>query len=189
MEKPFLVMYHGGIMPDRGIETLIRLTKKNLNISAILLGNGAAGYFESLKKMVAEFGIESRVIFHQAVPIGELWKYVGAVDLSLMMISGKAKSYYYALPNKFFESIQALTPIVSSDFPEMKRLIDQYRIGLTCDPEDLDAVNACVERMRTDEAFYNQCKENLFKAKKDLCWEKEKHVLTEAMKSISYKAG
>ncbi len=184
MEKPFLVMYHGGMMPGRGIETLLRLTERNPNICAVILGNGDERYLDSLKRMALELGIESRVIFHPAVPLDELWKYVGAVDLSLMMISGKAKSYFFALPNKFFESIQALTPIIASNFPEMKRLIDQYNIGLTCDPEDLDAINACVEKMRTDKDFYNQCKENLHKAKKDLCWENEKHVLEEALESI-----
>ena len=34
--------------------------------------------------------------------------------------------------------------------------------------------------MRTDRDFYAQCKENLKKAKEDLCWEKEKVVLQEA---------
>ena len=100
------------------------------------------------------------------------------------MIEGQAKSYYFSLPNKFFESIQSLTPIVASNFPEMKRIIDFYQIGLTCDPLDADAIHQCVEKMREDKAFYTECKENLKLAKSDLCWEKEKKVLEEAFKEI-----
>lgn len=181
-EKPFLVMYHGVLTTGRGIEVLIKLTSINPHILSVILGNGDDNYINSLKKIILELNVHDRVLFHPAVPISELWKYVGAVDLSLMMIQASAKSYYYALPNKFFESIQALTPIVASDFPEMKRLIDQYKIGLTCDPEDMEAINACVERMRTDHGFYKQCKKNLQRAKADLCWEKEKQVLIDAFK-------
>lgn len=45
----------------------------------------------------------------------------------------------------------------------------------------------CVERMRTDKAFYAQCKENLKIAKCDLCWEKEKEVLKEAYQKVINK--
>ena len=62
----------------------------------------------------------------------------------------------------------------------MKPIVDQYGIGLTCDPTDLEEVNQCVEKMRTDKAFYAHCKENLKKAKEDLCWEKEKEILMDA---------
>lgn len=184
MDKPFLVMYHGSIMPRRGIETLIKLTAQNTHVCAVILGDGNENYMNSLKKMVMDMNVRSRVLFHPAVSLSELWKYVGAVDVSLMTIEGKVKSYYFALPNKFFESIQALTPIIASDFPEMKHLIDKYEIGLTCDPEDLETINNCVERMRTDERFYNRCKENLRKAKEELCWENEKKILMDAFRQI-----
>lgn len=183
-DESFLVMYHGKVTTMRGVEALIELTARDPNICAVILGDGDSAYLESLRRRVRDKNLENRVLFHRAVPIEELWKYVGAVDLSLMMIEGKAKSYYYSLPNKFFESIQALTPIVSSDFPEMKRIIDRYQIGLTCNPDDPEAILNCVEKMRTNKAFYVQCKENLIRAKEDLCWENEKEVLISAFKEI-----
>lgn len=184
VDNSFLLMYHGGILRQRGIEVLIRVVAINPHVCAVILGNGDASYMSTLQSLAQKLGVEKRILFHPAVPISELWKYVGAVDVSVMMIRASAKSYYYALPNKFFESIQALTPIIASDFPEMKKIIEKYEIGLTCDPDDVNAINACVERMRTDKMFYNQCKENLKKAKEDLCWEKEKFILMEAYKKI-----
>ena len=88
------------------------------------------------------------------------------------------------LPNKFFENIQSETPIICSDFPAVAPIVKEYGIGLTCDPTDLDQLNACVEKMRTDKVFYAQCKENLKKAKKDLCWENEKKALKDAYRAV-----
>ena len=177
-------MYHGVLTNARGIETLLRLAARNPEICAFILGNGQEPYVKQLHRLAEELKVEDRVQFHPAVRIEELWRFVGAADLSLMMIEGKAKSYYYALPNKLFESIQSLTPIVASDFPEMKRIIDHYGIGLTCNPDDLEAINECVEKIRTEKDFYTRCKENMRLAKEELCWEKEKQVLIRAFKEI-----
>ena len=62
----------------------------------------------------------------------------------------------------------------------MKRLIEGYEIGLCCDPEDPEAIVRCVEKLRTDKAFYERCRENLKRAKDELCWENEKHILLDA---------
>ena len=94
------------------------------------------------------------------------------------------RSHYYVLPNKFFESVQAEVPIVASDLPEMRRLIDQYQIGLCCKPNDVDDLCRCIERMRGDAGLYARCRENLKIAKQDLCWEKERTVLEQAFATL-----
>lgn len=178
--ESFLVMYHGILTKGRGIETLIKLVSVNPHIFGIVLGNGSEKYTENLISMAKEMNVDKRILFHPAVPAEQLWKYIGAVDLSIIMVQANSKSYYYALPNKFFESIQALTPMVTSNFPEMEKVIKQYKIGLTCDPENISEINRCVERMRCDVQFYKQCKANLNRAKEDLCWEREKKTLFDA---------
>jgi glycosyltransferase involved in cell wall biosynthesis len=183
----FITMYHGGIMPGRGIETLVKLVARNPDISAVILGDGESEYCIQLRHFAAKLGVEKRVLFLPAIPIQELWEYVGAADAGMITIPATVKSYYYMLPNKFFENIQSETPVICSDFPVIKRLVDQYQIGLTCPPNDIDAISACVERMRTDKAFYAQCKENLKVAKRDLCWENERPVLQEAFRKVISK--
>ena len=135
---------------------------------------------EEINSSAQALGVSDRILFLPAVDIEELWKYVGAVDVEMMLIEPIVKSYYYALPNKLFEAIQAETPMIASDLPEMKRIVEQYRIGLCCPPGDLEASDACLEKLLTDREFYRQCRDNLRSAKEELCWEKEKQILTDA---------
>jgi len=178
-----VLMYHGSVGTMRGIEKLLEAVKCVKGINAVILGNGVESYLSSLKKLTEEYGIAERVFFHPAVPITELWKYVGAADIGMVTIPAAAKSYYYALPNKLFENIQSETPVIVSNFPEMKRVVDQYGVGLLCDPENTEEICACVEKMRIDKAFYEQCRKNTLIAKEELCWEKEKEVLAAAFRA------
>ena len=183
-EDAFLVMYHGAIAPGRGIEQMLCAIKNVPCAVSVILGNGDAGYIEKLGDLCKEQNISDRVLFHSAVPIEVLKNYVSAADVGVMTVLGRAKSYYYMLPNKFFENIQSLTPVIVSDFPSIGAIVDQYEIGLKVDPESPEAIAAAIRRMREDQAFYAACKENLKQAKEELCWEKEKLVLQEAYRRI-----
>ena len=174
----FLVMYHGEVTPKRNVETLIDAVSRNKHIAGIILGNASSEeYIEQLKKRTKDIGISNRVYFHSAVPIEELYRYVGAADVGTVFLSAHYRNEYLSLPNKFFENIQSMTPIITFEFPEMKRIIQQYGIGLTVEINNEDEIDVCIERMRTDKIIYNQCKKNLELAKRELCWENEKQVL------------
>lgn len=179
-KETFITMYHGGIMRGRGIETLIKLLNRNPNIVAVILGDGEKEYVESLKQLARDLGVQNRTLFHSAVKLCELWKYVGAADVGMILAPAVCQNHLYSLPNKFFENIQSGTPLICPHYPAMKELVERYDIGLTCDPENMEEINSCVEKMRLDQEFYRKCKRNVLKAKKDLCWEKEKQVLLPA---------
>lgn len=179
-ENTFLMMFHGGLSPERGVENLLRAAALVPGTAVVLLGNGQDSYITSLHGLCGELGITERVLFHPAVPVEILRNYAGAANVGICVNSGFHKSYYFALPNKFFENIQSLTPLIVSDFPEMGRIIRDYDIGLAVDPDNLEEIVAAIQRMRDDREFYVVCKENLKRAKEDLCWEREKTALKKA---------
>lgn len=183
-EDTFLALYHGVVTNNRGVENLLRAVATLPGTAAVVLGNGQPEYLDSLRHLSVELGIADRVLFHPAVPLEELRHYVSAANVGLVTVLPLYKSYYFMLPNKFFECIQSLTPVIVSDFPEVGRIVDQYGIGLKVDPADVSAIAAAIEQLRTDRSFYASCKANLQRAKEDLCWEKEKSRLKDAYEKI-----
>lgn len=184
----FLAMYHGVVTPGRGIERNIEaISLLSNNYKLIVLGNGNEKYISSLRFLCESLDVLDRVCFHPAVPRDALEAYVAAADVGLVTIEAVSKSYYYMLPNKFFENIQAETPVVASDFPETSKIIEEYGIGLTCDPSDSKQIAACIKRLCEDSNLYSSCKEGLTKAKNELCWEKERIVLEDAYRELLSK--
>lgn len=177
-EVSTIIMFHGILGKGNGIEDLVDILPRIKGTGLVLLGYQTdAKLIERVKTMAKKTGVSERLLFMPAVPIDELWKYVAAVDIEMMVIEPIVKSHYYVLPNKLFESIQSEVPVIASDLPEMKRIVDTYKVGLTCKPKDHEGICSCVNRLIDDKNLYDKCKKNLLVAKDELCWEKEKQVL------------
>ena len=181
----FILMYHGFITIGRGVETLIRLMSKTTSMGLVILGFGQEAYLKELKALAEAEGVKDKILFEEAVPQETLWRYVGAVDVGMITIPDDAKSVYYMLPNKLFENIQSKTPLIVSDFPDIKRIVEGYDIGVCVDPRNEGAILKALSHMKEDKEAYTRYKTNLIKAKAELNWENEQKVLFEAYKSLS----
>ena len=180
----FIIMYHGVIAAGRGIENAIYAVENVENTCLLILGNGEKSYIALLEKMISSLRLEQKVFFHTAVEHSILWEYIGSVDVELSVILNTCISYYYALPNKIFESIQAMIPLIVSDFPEMERVVKMYDIGVCCKSDDVNSLVEAIRLMNKDKVLYSRFKANMQDAKKELCWENEKEILEGAYRSI-----
>lgn len=179
-----ILMYHGAVVSGRGIEVILETLCELNNVLFVVLGNGKQEYLETLDRKIELLQIKDKVLFHPAVPVKNLWEYVGAADIGLVNIENVSLSYYYSLPNKLFENIQAGVPIVGSNFPEIEKIIEGYGIGLTCDTSSVDETAKSINKLLDDNELYALCKYNTIKAKEALCWEKEKEVLIDFYMNI-----
>jgi len=178
-------MYHGIVKENRGIELLLKTVRDIPGTAAVVLGNATdTAYLSSLEDLCAQYRISGRVIFMPAVPLEELWKYVGASYAGLIAYSTAVKNYYYLLPNKIFENIQAETPVICFDCPEMKKLVEKYDVGIVTKTNDANGVKEAAARMLSDKNMYGKIKSSLVNAKNILCWEKERYILTNAYSQL-----
>ncbi len=93
-------------------------------------------------------------------------------------------NYYYALPNKIFDYIQAGVPVICSDFPEMKKIIEEYNVGEVFNglsPKDLGIqILQILTNLHKSKEYHNNC----LTAKKILNWENEEKMLLGIYNSI-----
>ena len=142
-----------------------------------------------VKKTVSEAVEQVSEIVPENSSKKELWKFIAAADVEAVIIENKNASYYYSLPNKLLESVQALTPVIGSNYPEIKAVIEKYNVGITCTPEDQDSINKSIEYMINNRDFMERCRINCASAKQELCWENESKILGEAFKKLEKSIG
>jgi len=182
-----ITLYHGVVMPVRGVEVLLEATTMLENTAVVVLGRITDEYRSELKKKCEQLNIAERVLFLDPVPNYELWKYVGAADIGVISTLATVANCFFSTPNKLFENIQALTPLAASDLPIIKSIIEQYDVGLTFPAGDAKAMAEAIRRMRDDREMYARFKHNLLRAKEELCWENEKKPMQEAYRALFAK--
>jgi glycosyltransferase involved in cell wall biosynthesis len=142
-----LLVYVGGLQPNRGIEQSIRALAMVSGARLRLIGPGAPEYRVELERLVHSLGLEERVDFVDPVPPERLLAEIAGADAGLALIEPACLSYRLTLPNKLFEYVLAGVPVVGSDLPMIASFVAEHGVGMTVDPEDVAEVARAVEEV------------------------------------------
>lgn len=166
-----ILLYQGVVLHGRGFKLLFDIIKKINNTVLIIMGDGEQrNYYEELSESA---GIKDRIIFMGKVPQRLLINYTSGADIGFALIENISLSYYYALPNKLFEYIQAGLPVIVSNLPQMKKIVDDYKIGIAVDLENEEDIAAAVLKLIEHNLFYEEIKNNCRIAARILNWNVE----------------
>ena len=70
----------------------------------------------------------------------------------MSLLEDDCENHRLALPNKVFEYIAAGVPVVVSDLPELRRLVEEHGVGWTADARRPAALAEALATALADEA-------------------------------------
>ncbi len=174
--KKIIVLQGSGINIDRGGEEAVA-AMQYVN-DAVLLIIGSGDVIAILKQMVIDFKLDDKVKFIGKVPFEKLMQYTRHADLGLTLDKDTNINYHFSLPNKLFDYIHAGVPVLSSNLPEIKKIISEYSIGDCIDNHNPQHIADKINRILSDEALLQMWKKNTKIAGRNLNWENEEKQLT-----------
>ena len=175
-----ILLYQGVILKGRGIEKIFEILPDISDFVFIIVGGGE--FEEYYKNLAVERNVIDQVFFIGKFSQEDLPKLTPSADVGIALIENISKSYYYALPNKLFEYIMAEVPVVVSNLPQMKKIVEKYNVGFAVNPENNDEIINALENFTSDEIQYKKFKQNCKVASEELNWENEVGNLLEILK-------
>lgn len=138
-----VVLYHGGLTADRGIEQLVEsLEHLPEDVVLVLLGYGELA--ASMEAKAVDPALSGRLRVLPAVPPSELASWVASADIAAMPIQPTTLNHRLTTPNKLWEAMAAGVPVVASDLPGMSAIVDDTGCGVLCDPTDPAAIASAI---------------------------------------------
>lgn len=174
-DKNLLILQGSGINVQRGAEELV-LSLKYLD-DCLLLIIGGGDVLPVLKELCKTERLTEKVRFLPRMPYNELMRYTTLADLGFTLDKPTNLNYKFSLPNKLFDFIQAGVPVIASDLPEIKRIIDHYQIGTFTPTHKPKDIAATIRESLDNKALRANWKNKLNFAAHELCWENEEKVL------------
>ena len=182
------IIVHVGIFSrSRGSEQLVSATPFLNHGVVVFLGWGAGVEEGDLKELVKQKGLEDRVLFVPPVAPEQVVGHISSAQVGVVLFRNVSLNHYYATPNKLWECMNAGLPVVGSNFPALKSIVEGYRLGKTCNPEDPEDIAAAINWVLSDKKRYERMRKNALKAAKIFNWENESKKLLEIYRRLSHR--
>ncbi|MCK5841671.1 MAG: glycosyltransferase family 4 protein [Candidatus Sabulitectum sp.] len=154
-----IALYQGVLCPERGLEELLKAAKLTTNPAVRFVIIGMDTWNGTLQRMAANMGLKDKVIFLPPVPSEELPEITVDADMGFILFRNTCLNHFYSLPNKLYEYMMAGVPIIASDFPEMKRVLNEVESGITVDPDSPEEISHAVETLAAHPAMRKKMKD------------------------------
>ncbi len=174
-----LLIVQGGLTADRGIqETLDAFVNVNRNdMALVFMGYG------SMEEQIKSYATDNNNIFFMpSVPPEVVVSYTASADVGLTFIENSSLSYYYSLPNKFFEYIHADLAIISWPLFEIKKIIEKENIGLITDEFSTESIEKALRTL--NKVQIEEYRNNVINLKNQFNWSIQEQRLLDVYKIL-----
>lgn len=129
-----VLLYQGGFARHRGLEALVEAAGE-LPDPWVLVMMGWGNLEPELRAIASRVDPhELRVRFIPAAPQSELPAWTSGADVGVIPYENTCLNHWFCSPNKLWEYPVAGVPMLVSDFPELRKVVDEHGVGLTLPP-------------------------------------------------------
>lgn len=177
---PPSICYIGGVTGIRGAFEMIKVLD-HLEVTLELAGPPES---EALMESLKELPGWSKTTYHGIVNRKELAEIMGISSVGLALMH-PVPNYLEAFPTKLFEYMLAGIPVVYSDFPLWRRMVEPYDCGIAVNPKNISDIADAISRIISDRELAEKMGHNARKAaSENYNWNNEKEKLLKVYRSL-----
>lgn len=168
-----VLLLQGGLGPERNLEVLVRSMKFVSSCDVVLVILGSGPLLARLRAICKRNNLFTRVYFHEQVDQSSLLEFTASADAGVIPYKASCLNSYFCTPNKLFEFVSAGLPVLSTDLPEISKIILGYHVGLVGDTSTPRSFALLIDNFFSDESRLSLWRSNSLQARESVCWEIE----------------
>ena len=154
LEDKIKIIHHGAAMPNRKIELMIDMmnyldNNYSLYLMLVVSGSKQQEYINKLK--LKANSINKNIYFIDTVPTNLISSTINKFDIGLYILEPSGFNEHFALPNKFFEFIQARLCLAVSPNPEMASIVNKFKLGIVSEDFKANSMANAISKLSQDE--------------------------------------
>lgn len=176
------MIHHGVASSARHLEVMIEmmgLLDHRFTLDLMLIEVEPA-YMAFLRQKARH---DARIRFVAPVPMPQICRSINDYDVGLYLLPPDNFNHRHALPNKFFEFVQACLAVAIGPSPEMAALAKKYECGIVAESFDPQALASALSGL--DAGKLRALKEAAHRAAQSLCFEQEGQVIETEVRRLA----
>ncbi len=173
-ENKIKIIHHGGAIRERNLEVMIELAgllDKRFELNLMLMESDKQ-YLKELRDLAKKY---SNINFIPPVPMSQISNFISQFDIGIYILPENGFNCKFALPNKIFEFVQGRLMLAIGPSIEMKKILDQYKLGIVADDFSARSMADKLNQITSDEIM--QFKQNSNFVAKELSSESNSKLL------------
>lgn len=144
-----LVLHLGSAMPGRGVEQVVESLALVPDAHLVLLGGGDPGH-RLRRGLAVKLGLADRVHVLPPVPTRDVVAAAADATLGVAPIIPDTPNNAASMPNKLFQYLAAGLPVVCSDLPQLRAVVEESGAGIAVDTRDAAGIARAISEMLAD---------------------------------------
>lgn len=148
LEQQFVVGYIGSVSRLESLDVLIEaiaiLRRERNDIAALIVGSGSE--LGNLQNLAAERGVSDSVRFAGSVPHADIADYYAITD-AIACTRGRERVCELVTPLKPYESMAYRKPVIVSDIPALREMVEDGKTGRIVPAEDPHALAGMIAEL------------------------------------------
>ena len=179
-ESEHVLIYQGAVNVGRCVKEIIDAMEYVTDYQLVVAGIG--DQYEAMRQYAVSRPYQGRIKMLGRVSPKDLHQLTKRADLGFCVMENMGLNYYYSLPNRISDYVAAEVPVLASDFPEIRRVVEKYRIGKLVDQETIHNPQLLAQSIKETLCVWEklddgQRKERFVEAREELSWKREKEKL------------
>jgi glycosyltransferase involved in cell wall biosynthesis len=169
-----VLLYQGAVNEGRCFEWLIPAM---VEVNAPLLIYGEGNFSRQCRQLIRQFRLEDKVHMKGTVNPSELWELTKNCYAGINLVEPVGLNQVYSLANKFFDYIHAGLPQLTMDFPEYRRVNEEFPVALLIARPEPEIIATELNKLLENEVLYRSLARNCSRAVSALNWQEEEKKL------------
>ncbi len=169
-----ILLYQGAVNEARGLENLITAMK---NINAVLFIYGDGNIFDRIKNLITENQLQEKIQLKGKLLPEELDAVTPSAYIGINLVEPQGLNQLYSLANKFFDYIQAGIPQLTMNFPEYKKVNNEYEVAVLINTVSVTEIETALNLLLNNTVLYERLKSNCRAAQQIFTWQQEEKQL------------
>jgi len=135
-----MVQMGGGIQSYHGINdillALVKIKNQGVRVKLKIVGKVK----ENIGPVLEKYGLQENILLTGFLPFKKMYSEIAKGKIGFALMKAEFYNAYIGLPNKLFDYMLCKIPVIASNYPEMRKVVERGKCGILVDPNNVEEI-------------------------------------------------